>query len=219
MSQSHFFSSEFRRPSFKTWSQNQCGFNCFFFHYRIQPLHLFILCFTTGLTSLVRGGPYWFQIMETMADCKTYWWGNVLLIINLLTSSQPVVLLIVSGCLLEMYFYVYWPTVFLHICFLSLSSASLGHGTYLLTSSVMPPLHCCSISTNCMSTLLSYHFPKNISNLQCCKTRKSYPSYLVCIRNRGVFTAVAGGLMLMTIASGAIMTALLQLPVFLPSSV
>ncbi|XP_035039785.2 O-acyltransferase like protein [Hippoglossus stenolepis] len=120
---------------------------------RIQPLHLFILCFTTGLTSLVRGGPYWFQIMETMADCKTYWWGNVLLIINLLTSSQP----------------------------------CIPWAWYL------------SLDFQCYATtpLLLYFYKLN----------------------RGVFAAVAGGLMLMTIASGAITTALLQLPVFLPSSV
>ncbi|CAB1440591.1 unnamed protein product [Pleuronectes platessa] len=98
---------------------------------RIQPLHLFILCFTTGLTSLVRGGPYWFQIMKTMTDCKTYWWGNVLLISNILPTP--------SKCI---------PWVW----------------------------------------------------------------------NKGVFAAVAGGLMLMTIASGAITTALLQLPVFQPLS-
>ncbi|XP_053267847.1 O-acyltransferase like protein [Pleuronectes platessa] len=119
---------------------------------RIQPLHLFILCFTTGLTSLVRGGPYWFQIMETMADCKTYWWGNVLLISNLIPSSQP----------------------------------CIPWAWYL------------SLDFQCYATtpLLLYLYKLN----------------------KGVFAAVAGGLMLMTIASGAIMNALLQLPVFQPSA-
>ncbi|XP_060936507.1 O-acyltransferase like protein-like [Limanda limanda] len=120
---------------------------------RIQPLHLFILCFTNGLTSLVQGGPYWFQIMETMADCKTYWWGNILLISNLLTSSQP----------------------------------CIPWAWYL------------SLDFQCYATtpLLLYFY-----NL-----------------NKGVFAAVAGGLMLMTIAAGVVTTALLQLPVFQPSSV
>ncbi|XP_062269146.1 O-acyltransferase like protein-like [Platichthys flesus] len=119
---------------------------------RIQPLHLFILCFSTGLNSLIRGGPYWFQITETMVDCKTYWWGNVLLISNLLTFSQ--------------------------LCIPWTWYLSLDFQCYATT----PPL------------LYFYKL------------------------NKGVFAAVAGGLMLMTIASGAITTALLQLPVFGPSS-
>ncbi|XP_062268351.1 O-acyltransferase like protein-like isoform X2 [Platichthys flesus] len=120
---------------------------------RIQPLHLFILCFTTGLSSLVQGGAFWFQIMETMADCKTYWWGNVLLISNLIPSSQP----------------------------------CIPWAWYL------------SLDFQCYATtpLLLYFYKLN----------------------KGVFAALVGGLMLMTIASGAIMTALLQLPVFQPSEV
>ncbi|CAB1441976.1 unnamed protein product, partial [Pleuronectes platessa] len=119
---------------------------------RIQPLHLFILCFTTGLTSLVRGGPYWFQIMKTMTDCKTYWWGNVLLISNILPTP--------SKC-------IPWAWYL-----------SLDFQCYAATP------------------LLLYFYKLN----------------------KGVFAAVAGGLMLMTIASGAITTALLQLPVFQPLS-
>uniref|UniRef100_A0A3Q3AQK9 O-acyltransferase like n=1 Tax=Kryptolebias marmoratus TaxID=37003 RepID=A0A3Q3AQK9_KRYMA len=55
---------------------------------RIQPLHLFIMCLTISLISLVHWGPYWFPFMDTMMDCKTYWWANLLLISNLLPVHE-----------------------------------------------------------------------------------------------------------------------------------
>ncbi|XP_070408475.1 O-acyltransferase like protein isoform X3 [Nothobranchius furzeri] len=51
---------------------------------RIQPLHMFTMCLTISLISLVQWGPYWFPFMDTMMDCKAYWWANLLLISNLL---------------------------------------------------------------------------------------------------------------------------------------
>lgn len=41
---------------------------------------------------------------------------------------------------------------------------------------------------------------------------------LLCARNKGVLTAVAGGLLLMTTVAGAAATAVFQLPVFQPSA-
>ncbi|XP_038131017.1 O-acyltransferase like protein [Cyprinodon tularosa] len=55
---------------------------------RIQPLHLFTMCLTVSLISLVQWGPYWFPFVETLMDCKAYWWANVLLIINLLPVHE-----------------------------------------------------------------------------------------------------------------------------------
>ena len=57
---------------------------------RIQPLHLFIMCLTIGLISLVQWGPYWFPFVDTMMDCKSYWWANLLLISNLLPVHEIV---------------------------------------------------------------------------------------------------------------------------------
>lgn len=58
--------------------------------HRIQPLHLFVMCLTIGLISVVHWGPYWFPFMDTMMDCKTYWWANLLLISNLLPVHEIV---------------------------------------------------------------------------------------------------------------------------------
>ncbi|XP_068430263.1 O-acyltransferase like protein [Clinocottus analis] len=55
---------------------------------RIQPLHLFIMCLTIGLISVIQWGPYWFPFIDSMMDCKTYWWANVLLISNLLPVHE-----------------------------------------------------------------------------------------------------------------------------------
>ncbi|XP_061589247.1 O-acyltransferase like protein [Cololabis saira] len=55
---------------------------------RIQPLHLFTMCLTISLISLVQWGPYWFPFIDTMMDCKTYWWANLLLISNLLPVHE-----------------------------------------------------------------------------------------------------------------------------------
>lgn len=51
---------------------------------RIQPLHIFIMCLTMGLISVVHWGPYWFPFVTTIMDCKSYWWANLLLVSNLL---------------------------------------------------------------------------------------------------------------------------------------
>lgn len=42
--------------------------------------------------------------------------------------------------------------------------------------------------------------------------------HLLCVRNKGVFTVVAGGLLLSTTIASAAVTALMQLPVFQPST-
>ncbi|XP_041667058.1 O-acyltransferase like protein [Cheilinus undulatus] len=55
---------------------------------RIQPLHMFIMCLTIGLVSVVHWGPYWFPFIDTLMDCKTYWWANLLLISNLLPVHE-----------------------------------------------------------------------------------------------------------------------------------
>lgn len=48
------------------------------------------MCITISLISLVCWGPYWFPFMDTMMDCKTYWWANLLLISNLLPVHEIV---------------------------------------------------------------------------------------------------------------------------------
>lgn len=48
------------------------------------------MCLTIGLISLVQWGPYWFPFIDTMMDCKTYWWANLLLISNLLPVHEIV---------------------------------------------------------------------------------------------------------------------------------
>nr|XP_020456531.1 O-acyltransferase like protein-like [Monopterus albus] len=119
---------------------------------RVQPLHLFIMCLTISLLSLVQWGPYWFPFLETLMDCKTYWWANLLLISNLLPVHE--------------------------IC--------------------IPWTWYLSLDFQCYATtpLLLYFYRLN----------------------KGVFVAVAGGLLLMTTATGAVTTALLHLPVFQPST-
>ncbi|XP_047425961.1 O-acyltransferase like protein isoform X2 [Mugil cephalus] len=119
---------------------------------RIQPLHLFIMCLTIGLISVVQWGPYWFPFVDTMMDCKAYWWANLLLITNLLPVHE--------------------------IC--------------------IPWTWYLSLDFQCYATtpLLVYFYRLN----------------------RGVFTVVAGGLLLMTTVAGAVITAIMQLPVFQPST-
>lgn len=48
------------------------------------------MCLTIGIMSVVQWGPYWFPFVDTMMDCKTYWWANVLLISNLLPIHEIV---------------------------------------------------------------------------------------------------------------------------------
>lgn len=91
-------------------------------------------------------------------------------------------------------------------------SAFLGLGTYLWTSSATPPLLCWSSSTDCM------FYP----SLKFCST--SIPAdklHLFCLvfnSNKRVFIIVAGSLLLMTTVASAVVTALLKLPVFQPST-
>ncbi|XP_063745918.1 O-acyltransferase like protein [Eleginops maclovinus] len=119
---------------------------------RIQPLHMFVMCLTIGLISLIQWGPYWFPFIDTLMDCKTYWWANLLLISNLLPVHE--------------------------IC--------IPWSWYL------------SLDFQCYATtpLLVYFYRLN----------------------RGVFIAVAGSLLLMTTVAGAVVTALMLLPVFQPST-
>ncbi|XP_077353357.1 O-acyltransferase like protein [Festucalex cinctus] len=119
---------------------------------RIQPLHIFVMCFTVGLISVVHWGPYWFPFIDNLMDCKTYWWGNLLLISNLLPVHE--------------------------IC--------------------VPWTWYLSLDFQCYATtpILVYFYRLN----------------------RGVFAAVTGGLLLLTILAGSLVTGLLQLPVFQPST-
>uniref|UniRef100_A0A3Q3VMK2 Uncharacterized protein n=1 Tax=Mola mola TaxID=94237 RepID=A0A3Q3VMK2_MOLML len=125
--------------------------NYLFNRIKIQPLHMFIMCLTIGLISLVKWGPYWFPFIDNLMDCKTYWWANVLLISNLLPVHE--------------------------IC--------------------IPWTWYLSLDFQCYATtpLLVYFY-----------------------RNKGVFKVVAGGLLLATTATSAVITGLLQLPVFQPST-
>uniref|UniRef100_A0A3B5AGR7 Nose resistant to fluoxetine protein 6-like n=1 Tax=Stegastes partitus TaxID=144197 RepID=A0A3B5AGR7_9TELE len=125
--------------------------NYLFRRVKIQPLHLFIMCLTIGLISLVQWGPYWFPFIDTLMDCKTYWWANLLLISNLLPVHE--------------------------IC--------------------IPWTWYLSLDFQCYATtpLLVYFY-----------------------RNKGVFVVVAGGLLMMTTVASAVITALMHLPVFQPST-
>ncbi|XP_030004245.1 O-acyltransferase like protein [Sphaeramia orbicularis] len=119
---------------------------------RIQPLHIFIMCLTISLISVVQWGPYWFPFIDTMMDCKSYWWANVLLISNLLPVHE--------------------------IC--------------------VPWTWYLSLDFQCYATtpLLVYIYRLN----------------------RDAFAFVAGGLLLMTTAASSVTTAVMQLPVFQPST-
>uniref|UniRef100_A0A9J7YKF4 O-acyltransferase like n=1 Tax=Cyprinus carpio carpio TaxID=630221 RepID=A0A9J7YKF4_CYPCA len=55
---------------------------------RIQPLHLFIVCLTIGLFSIVQRGVFWFIAEDEIYSCKKYWWSNLLLINNLFTITD-----------------------------------------------------------------------------------------------------------------------------------
>ncbi|XP_030623812.1 O-acyltransferase like protein, partial [Chanos chanos] len=55
---------------------------------RIQPLHLFIVCLTIGLFSVVQRGAFWFIAEDEIISCKKYWWSNLLLINNLFTITD-----------------------------------------------------------------------------------------------------------------------------------
>ncbi|KAM9820951.1 O-acyltransferase like protein-like [Neosynchiropus ocellatus] len=119
---------------------------------RVQPLHLFIMCLAIGLISVIQWGPFWFPFINTLTDCKAYWWANLLLISNLLPVHEM--------C-------VPW-TWYL----------SLDFQCYITTP------------------LLVYIYRLS----------------------KGVFTVVAGALMLLTVLAGSVMTAVMHLPVFQPST-
>ncbi|XP_059381996.1 O-acyltransferase like protein [Carassius carassius] len=55
---------------------------------RIQPLHLFIVCLTIGLFSIVQRGVFWFIAEDEVYSCKKYWWSNLLLVNNLFTITD-----------------------------------------------------------------------------------------------------------------------------------
>uniref|UniRef100_A0A673I7V3 Nose resistant to fluoxetine protein 6-like n=1 Tax=Sinocyclocheilus rhinocerous TaxID=307959 RepID=A0A673I7V3_9TELE len=58
------------------------------FLFKIQPLHLFIMCLTIGLFSIVPRGVFWFIAEDEVYSCKKYWWSNLLLINNLFTITD-----------------------------------------------------------------------------------------------------------------------------------
>ncbi|XP_051906137.1 O-acyltransferase like protein isoform X1 [Hippocampus zosterae] len=119
---------------------------------RIQPLHIFVMCLTVGLISLVHWGPYWFPFIDNLMDCKAYWWGNLLLISNLLPVHE--------------------------IC--------------------VPWTWYLSLDFQCYATtpILVYFYRLN----------------------KAAFAALAGGLLLMTTLAASLVTGLLRLPVFQPST-
>ncbi|TRY98664.1 hypothetical protein DNTS_005905 [Danionella cerebrum] len=55
---------------------------------RIQPLHLFIVCLSIGLFSIIQRGVFWFIVEDGISSCKKYWWSNLLLINNLFTVTD-----------------------------------------------------------------------------------------------------------------------------------
>lgn len=57
---------------------------------RIQPLHMFILCLTTGPLSMVPRGPFSTPFTRIYHDCKDSWWANILLISNFFQISDTV---------------------------------------------------------------------------------------------------------------------------------
>ncbi|XP_053729500.1 O-acyltransferase like protein [Synchiropus splendidus] len=119
---------------------------------RIQPLHMFIICLAIGLISVIQWGPFWFPFLNTLTDCKAYWWANLLLVSNLLPVHE--------------------------ICVPWTWYLSLDFQCYITTP------------------LLVYIYRLS----------------------KGVFTVVAGVLMLLTILSGSLVTAVMHLPVFQPST-
>nr|XP_055036277.1 O-acyltransferase like protein isoform X1 [Misgurnus anguillicaudatus] len=71
-----------------TFSTSMVVYFLFKRYKRIQPLHLFIVCLTIGLFSVVQRGVYWFIAEDEIISCKKYWWSNLLLINNLFTISD-----------------------------------------------------------------------------------------------------------------------------------
>ncbi|XP_063746127.1 O-acyltransferase like protein-like [Eleginops maclovinus] len=117
---------------------------------RIQPLHIFVMCLTAGLNSLIQWGPYWFPEFHKLLDCKRYWWANILLVSN----------------------------------FFPVSETCIPWSWYL------------SLDFQCYATT---------------------PLLIFFYRlNKRVFVVVAGGLLLLNSVAGAVVTAQLQLPVFVP---
>uniref|UniRef100_A0A673LBY9 Nose resistant to fluoxetine protein 6-like n=1 Tax=Sinocyclocheilus rhinocerous TaxID=307959 RepID=A0A673LBY9_9TELE len=49
------------------------------FLFKIQPLHLFIVCLTIGLFSIVQKGVFWFIAEDEVFSCKKYWWSNLMI--------------------------------------------------------------------------------------------------------------------------------------------
>lgn len=151
-------------------------------HSRVQPLHMFIMCLTIGLISVIQWGPYWFPLIETMMDCKTYWWANILLISNLLPVHEIVSLS--TAMQLPVYFwrYVFWSTVFLLILFPFLSPV---YPLDMVLVSWFPVLchhptvtvflQIVRLSNIILLLLLLF---STISELLCCKRSESHSSIL-----------------------------------------
>ncbi|XP_063065794.1 O-acyltransferase like protein [Engraulis encrasicolus] len=55
---------------------------------RVQPLHLFVVCLAVGLYSVVPQGAFWIIADDQLHDCQRYWWSNLLLVNNLLTTTN-----------------------------------------------------------------------------------------------------------------------------------
>ncbi|XP_061118147.1 O-acyltransferase like protein [Conger conger] len=51
---------------------------------RVQPLHIFIVCLTISVFSMVQNNSYDSITHNELQHCRKYWWSNVLLINNLL---------------------------------------------------------------------------------------------------------------------------------------
>lgn len=124
------------------------------FRRRIQPLHLFVMCLTMGLISLVRWGPYWFPFIDALMDCKTYWWANFLLISNLIPVHEIVSFITDSQWLYCLFGVLTFDLLTIYSWSHSLPSVFPGRGTSLWTSSVTPPPLCWSTFSDCTSEAL-----------------------------------------------------------------
>uniref|UniRef100_A0A4W4FYD3 Nose resistant-to-fluoxetine protein N-terminal domain-containing protein n=1 Tax=Electrophorus electricus TaxID=8005 RepID=A0A4W4FYD3_ELEEL len=59
-----------------------------YFLFKVQPLHLFMVCLIIALFSVLQRGVFWFIAEDEVVSCKKYWWSNLLLVNNLFTITN-----------------------------------------------------------------------------------------------------------------------------------
>lgn len=64
---------------------------------RVQPLHIFIVCLTIGLFSIIPRNSYYSITDNEIHHCRKYWWSNVLLVNNLLPVFDIVGIFVPRG--------------------------------------------------------------------------------------------------------------------------